>query len=132
LGQYVRRFRLCGRLIGNAGIIVRFPVPEFYPQQVFHAALYPPRPAGGGVLKLVATIVIGLPTLGSVPELVPQAFYAILQPTASKLLGRRLGFFLWTNLRGVLFFDFFDFFTPYNEKQGRACGPVLSVLLNSL
>ena len=49
---------------------------------------------GGGVLDLVAAVVAGLPPLGSLPELAPQAFCPLIQPTADKLLRCSLDFFL--------------------------------------
>ena len=49
---------------------------------------------GGGVLDPVAAVVAGLPPLGGFPELAPQAFRTIIQPTADKLLRRSLDFFL--------------------------------------
>ena len=50
--------------------------------------------AGGGVLDPVATVVAGLPPLGCLPKLAPQAFRPVIQPTADKFLGRGLDFFL--------------------------------------
>ncbi len=49
---------------------------------------------GGGVLDPVAAIVAGLPPLGGLPELAPQALRTVIQPTADKLFGCRLDFFL--------------------------------------
>lgn len=43
-------------------------------------------PTGGGILNLVATVVAGLPTLGSLPELDPQTFQPVIQPAANKFL----------------------------------------------
>ncbi len=47
----------------------------------------PPRSASGGILDPVAAVIIGLPVLGSIPELAPQALCSIVQPTADKLFG---------------------------------------------
>ena len=49
---------------------------------------------GGGVLDPVAAVVAGLPPLGGFPELAPQAFRTVIQPTADKLFRRSLDFFL--------------------------------------
>ena len=49
---------------------------------------------GGGVLDPVAAIVAGLSPLGSLPELAPQAFRTVIQPTADNLFWCGLDFFL--------------------------------------
>ena len=49
---------------------------------------------GGGVLDPVAAVVAGLSPLGSLPELAPQAFRTVIQPTADNLFWCGLGFFL--------------------------------------
>ena len=49
---------------------------------------------GGGVLDPVTAVVAGLSPLGSLPELAPQAFRTVIQPTANKFFGRGLDFFL--------------------------------------
>ena len=51
-------------------------------------------PTGGSVLDPVSAVVAGLPPLGCLPELSPQALRTIIQPTADKLLRRGLDFFL--------------------------------------
>ena len=66
----------------------------FLLQKRFHPTPRLIGPAGGGVLDPVAAVVAGLPTLGSLPELAPQAFRTVIQPTADKLLRRSLDFFL--------------------------------------
>ena len=66
----------------------------FLLQQGFHTAPRLICSTGGGVLDPVAAVVAGLPTLGSLPELAPQAFRTVIQPTADKLLRRSLDFFL--------------------------------------
>jgi hypothetical protein len=59
------------------------PTPALFPlfQKRLHATLgatfHPPRPASGGILDSVAAVVIGLPMLGGIPKLAPQAFCAI-------------------------------------------------------
>ena len=49
---------------------------------------------GGGILDPVAAVVTGLPPLGCLPELAPQALRTVIQPTADKFLRRALDFFL--------------------------------------
>ena len=65
---------------------------------LLHKGLYPAPgligPMGGGVLDPVAAIVAGLSPLGSLPELAPQAFRTVIQPTADNLFWCGLGFFL--------------------------------------
>ena len=48
---------------------------------------------GGGVLDPVAAVVAGLPPLGCLSELAPQAFCPVIQPTADKFLRRSFSFF---------------------------------------
>ena len=48
---------------------------------------------GGGILNLVTAVVAGLSALGCLPELAPQAFRTIIQPTADKLFWYGLDFF---------------------------------------
>ena len=57
----------------------------FLLQKVLYPTFGPPRSTNGSILDPVAAVVIGLPTLGSIPELAPQAFCSIVQPTADKL-----------------------------------------------
>ncbi len=92
---------LCGGLrgrgrIGGARLLVRQPVPGgfFLLQQSLHPAPCLIDPTGGGVLDPVAAVVAGLSTLGGLPELAPQALRTVIQPTADKLPGRGLDFFL--------------------------------------
>ena len=91
-------FRRClrGRICGSARLPVRLPALGrlFLLQKRFHPAPRLIGPTGGGVLDSVATVVAGLPPLGSLPELAPQAFRTVIQPTADKLLRRSLDFFL--------------------------------------
>ena len=97
----LRRWRICrdllrGRFCGS----VRFPVRLlalgrlFLLQKRLHPAPRLIGPTGGGVLDPVAAVVAGLPPLGCLPELAPQAFCPVIQPTADKLLRRGLDFFL--------------------------------------
>ena len=71
-----------------------FPGSFFLLQKILNFTLSPPHPADSGVLDPVAAIVAGLPPLGGLPGLAPQAFRAIIQPTADKLFRRSLDFFL--------------------------------------
>ena len=59
----------------------------------FSATLNPPRTANSGIFDPVAAVVIGLPTLGCIPKLAPQALCPIVQPTADKLFGYGFDFF---------------------------------------
>ena len=103
-GPFCRGLRwrwICRRLLhGWVRSGVRFPVrlPAlgglFLLQKSLHPVLCLIGPTGGGVLDPVAAVVAGLPPLGSLPELAPQAFRPVIQPTADKLLGRGLDFFL--------------------------------------
>ncbi|MFG6351354.1 MAG: hypothetical protein K1W21_07005, partial [Oscillospiraceae bacterium] len=65
----------------------------FLLQQSFHTAPRLIGPTGGGVLNPVAAVVAGLPSLGGLPELAPQAFRTVIQPTADKLFRRRRNLF---------------------------------------
>ena len=92
---------LCGGLrgrgrIGGARLLVWQSIPGelFSLQQSLHTAPRLICPTGGGVLDPVAAVVAGLSPLGSLPELAPQALRTVIQPTADKLLGRGLDFFL--------------------------------------
>jgi len=68
---------------------------SFFPfQQSFHAAHGPPYSISGSVLDPVATVVAGLPTLGSLPKLTPQTLRTIIQTTADEFLRRGLDLFL--------------------------------------
>ena len=84
------------RRIGGVRPFVRLPALGglFLLQKKLHPAPGLIGPTGGGVLDPVAAVVTGLPPLGSLPELAPQAFRTIIQPTADKLLRCGLGFLL--------------------------------------
>ena len=73
---------------GNESVLAS----PFLLQKVLYPALGPPYSANGSILDPVAAVVIGLPTLGSIPELAPQALCPIVQPTAGKLFGRGFDF----------------------------------------
>ena len=96
-----RRWWLCrdllrGRICGGTRLSVRLPALGglFLLQKSLHPAPCLIGPTGGGVLDPVAAVVAGLPPLGGFPELAPQAFRTIIQPTADKLFRRGLDFFL--------------------------------------
>ena len=96
-----RRWRICRYLLrrwvcGSARLPVRLLALGglFLLQQSFHTAPRLIGPTGGSVLDPVSAVVAGLPPLGSLPELAPQAFRTIIQPTADNFLGRGLDFFL--------------------------------------
>ena len=91
-------FRRClrGRICGSARLPVRLLALGglFLLQQSFHTAPRLIGYTGGGVLDPVAAVVAGLPPLDCLPELAPQAFRPVIQPTADKLFRRGLDFFL--------------------------------------
>lgn len=82
----IRGVRLLVRQLISGGL--------FLLQQSLHTAPRLICPTGGGILDPVAAVVAGLSPLGSLPELAPQALRTVIQPTADKLLGRGLDFFL--------------------------------------
>ena len=95
-----RRWRVCrdllrGSVCGGARLPILLPALGglFLLQQSFHTAPRLIGPTGGGVLDSVAAVVAGLPPLGSLTELAPQAFRTIIQPTANKLFRRSFSFF---------------------------------------
>lgn len=85
MGRGVFRWRLlrCGRIWRSGRLSLLRLAPALFPlfQKRLHATLgatfHPPRPASGGILDSVAAVVIGLPMLGGIPKLAPQAFCAI-------------------------------------------------------
>ena len=95
-----RRWWICrdllrGSVCGGAQLPVRLPALGglFLLQQSLHPAPRLIGPTGGGVLDPVAAVVAGLPPLGGLTELAPQAFRTIIQPTANKLFRRSFSFF---------------------------------------
>ena len=91
-----RRWRVCrdllrGSVCGGARLPILLPALGglFLLQQSFHTAPRLIGPTGGGVLDSVAAVVAGLPPLGCLPELAPQAFRTVIQPTADKFFRRR-------------------------------------------
>ena len=124
--------RLCGRLLGRRRLRggVRFllgrPIPTIFLlfQQgldpTFSATLSPPHSANGSILDPVTAVVIGLPTLGSIPKLAPQAFCPIVQSTADKLFGRGFDFLLQTFLNCAFFLDFLDVLSPPGTRNRAA------------
>lgn len=89
------RLLLHGRVRRGMCFLIRFPLPGgfFLLQQILYPTFGPPHSVGSGVLNLVAAVVAGLPPLGSLPELAPQALRAVIQPTADKLFRRCFDFF---------------------------------------
>ena len=87
----LRRWRISG-----ACLPVLFPALGrlFLLQKRLYPALRLIGPTGGSVLDPVSAVVAGLPPLGCLPELSPQALRTIIQPTADNFLGRGLDFFL--------------------------------------
>ena len=93
--RWICRRCLRGRICGSARLPVRLPALGglFLLQQRFHPTPGLIGPTGGGVLDPVAAVVAGLPPLGGLTELAPQAFRTIIQPTANKLFRRSFSFF---------------------------------------
>ena len=93
-GQRSLRPRLWRRgFLGWGAVLGRISsTSPFLLQKVLYSTLDPPRSANSSILDSVTAVVIGLPTLGSIPELAPQAFCPIVQPTADKLFGRGFDF----------------------------------------
>ena len=90
-----RNFLGCGQIV-SVRLSIWLPALAglFLFQQRLHPAPGLIGPTGGGVLDPVAAIVAGLSPLGSLPELAPQAFRTVIQPTADNLFWCGLGFFL--------------------------------------
>ena len=86
-GRRSLRPRLWRRgFLGWGAILGSIPFASlFLLQKVLYSTLGPPHSANSGILDPVTAVVIGLPTLGSIPKLAPQAFCSIVQPTADKL-----------------------------------------------
>ena len=110
-------------------------VSPFLLQKILYPALRttlgPPCSTGGGILNLVAAVIIGLSTLGGIPELAPQAFCPIVQPTADKLLGRGFDFLLQAVLYRVFFLDFLDVLSPPRTRNRAASTALLSLFYDS-
>ena len=78
---------------------------------------------GCGVLNLVAAIIVPLPMLGCIPELAPQAFTSIIQPSANQLLGGGLHFFLQAGPGPRFFLDLTDRPSPPRQSGGPQTRP---------
>ena len=74
--------------------------------ELFRAALHAAHTACGGVLDLVAAVVIPPPLLGGIPELSPQALRAVIQHLAQKLLWSGYSFLFDTLTQRGFFFNF--------------------------
>ena len=107
-----------GRFLGWGMALGAIPsVSLFLLQKILYPTLGPPRRTNGGILDPVAAVVIGLPMLGGIPKLAPQAFCAIVQPSADKLFRRCLDFLFQTFLFLTLFLDFFDVLSPHVSRN---------------
>ena len=107
--------------LGWGAVLGSIPLASlFLLQKVLYPTLGPPRSTSGGILDPVAAVVIGLPTLGSIPKLAPQAFCPIVQPTADKLFGCGFDFLLQTFLNLAFFLDFLDVFSPPGTRKRAA------------
>lgn len=63
-------------------------------QQSLHTTSDLMCPTGSSVFDLIAAVVAGLPSLGSLPELTAQALCSVIQPTTNKLFRYGLDFLL--------------------------------------
>ena len=83
-----------GRIV-SVRLSVPLPAPGrfFLLQQMLHPTPGLIGPTGGGILGSVASAIVCLPALGSLPELAPQVFRSVIQATADKLFWRRFDFF---------------------------------------
>jgi len=116
----LRRWRICRRLLGRWRISG---------EKSLHPAPCLIASTGGGVLDPVAAVVAGLPPLGCLPELAPQAFRTVIQPTADKLLRRNFSFFFQFAFYCAFFFDFCDDLSPPttgNRATVAALFPIFS------
>ena len=66
----------------------------FLLQQLFNTTFPPAAASPGGVLDLVAAVVIPLTTLGGIPELAPQTLGAVREAAPEQFLRRGLDLFL--------------------------------------
>ena len=92
-------------------------------QQLFCFTFCPASPVPGGVLDLVAAIIIPLSSLAGIPELATKPFGSIVQPTAQKLLGGGRRPLLQTLFAGLFLFDFIDFLSPPGREKGPRLRP---------
>ena len=116
--------------LGRGAVLGSIPLTSlFLFQKALYSTLDPPRSANSRILDPVAAVVIGLPTLGSIPELAPQAFCPIVQSTADKLFGRRFDFLFYTFFNCAFFLDFLDVLSPpgtRNRAADAALFPIFS------
>ena len=129
--RWICRRCLRGRIFGSARLPVRLPALGglFLLQQRFHPTPGLIGPTGDGVLDPVAAVVAGLPPLDCLPELAPQAFRTVIQPTADKLLRRNFSFFFQFAFYCAFFFDFCDDLSPPttgNRATVAALFPIFS------
>ncbi len=130
-GRRSLRPRLWRRgFLGWSAVLGSIPLTSlFLLQKVLYPALGPPHSASGSIFDPVAAVVIGLPTLGSIPELAPEAFRSIVQPTADKLFGRGFDLLFHAFLYFAFFLDFLDAFLPpgtRNRTASAALFPIFS------
>lgn len=78
-------------MVGISGPTLAVP---FLLQQLFNTTLPPEAALPGGVLDLVAAIVVPLATLGGIPELAPQTLGAVRETAPKQFLRRGLDLFL--------------------------------------
>ena len=102
------------RISGGNRLCLRSPIlaAPFFLQQLFDASSRPAGPGPGGILDPVAAVIVPLPSLTDIPELAPEPFGSIVQPTAQKLLRSGYRPLLQTLFAGLLLFDFIDVPSP--------------------
>lgn len=119
-----RRFSLW-EIRGWNSLPLRPPVPAapFLLQQLFDSSRRMTGPIPGGVLDLVATIIIPLALLAGIPELATESLRSIVQPTAQELLGGGRRPLLQALSAGLLLFDFVDLLSPPRREKGPRLRP---------
>lgn len=123
-GSHRRRFSF--REIGGGNRLrLRPPVPAapFLLQQLFNSSRRLTASTPGGILNLVAAIIVPLTPLAGVTELTPEALRSIVQPTAQKLLGGGRRPLLQALFAGLLLFDFVDLLSPPRREKGPRLRP---------
>ena len=108
-GRRWRRFSF-REIRGWNSLPLRPPVPAapFLLQQLFDSSRRLTASIPGGVLDLVAAIIIPLASLAGVTELATKALGSIIQPTAQELLGGGRRPLLQALSAGLLLFNFVD------------------------
>ena len=91
-----------------------------FPKQAFCHMLRPFGTAYFSIPKLIAAEIISLSMLGSVSQLSPQAFCAVIQATADQFFWRGFYPFFYGVPRLRFLFDFSDVSSPQFSGRGRS------------